>query len=162
MALWHCVVTSDQCYLFHLSGVLIGDTDSCHYVVNHRNKNTNKMNGELKKDSSLTEEKRQRAIERWTDIVRLRVTGENWTLCWMSVITEQILGLAFQEQPIISHYPSLSVSLICGLRPFVSHRSYWPVYWRWFIWSNIGVLLYCYWFVMSGFIGHWNKYNHVF
>lgn len=35
------------------------------------------MNGEFKKDSSLTEEKRQRAIERWTDIVRLRVTGEN-------------------------------------------------------------------------------------
>lgn len=69
--------TSDQCYLLHLSGVLIGDTDSCHYVVNHRNKNTNKMNGELKKDSSLTEEKRQGAIERWTDIVRLRVTGEN-------------------------------------------------------------------------------------
>lgn len=98
MALWHCVVTSDQCYLLHLSGVLIGDADLCHYVVTHRNKNTNKMNGELKKDSSLTEEKRQGAIERWTDIVRLRVTGENWTLCWMSVITEQILGLAFQEQ----------------------------------------------------------------
>lgn len=112
MALWHCVVTSDQCYLLHLSGVLIGDADLCHYVVTHRNKNTNKMNGELKKDSSLTEEKRQGAIERWTDIVRLRVTGENWTLCWMSVITEQILGLAFQEQPIISHYPSLCLSYL--------------------------------------------------
>lgn len=61
----------------------------------------------------------------------------------MSVIREQIFQAlaAFQEQPIRCHYPSLSVFLFSGLGPFVSHKSYTAIYWRWFIWGKSAVLV---------------------
>lgn len=71
-------------------------------------------------------------MDRRTDIVRLRVMRENFTLWLMSVIREQIFQAlaAFQERPIRCHYPSLYVSLFSGLGPFVSHKNYTAIYWR--------------------------------